>query len=243
MTVAVADRIAQPLRKAGDQFGADCHTGPMPEPTARTKLRRKAERGNYDFHTIAAILDEGLIAHVGFATGDGVCVLPMAFARVDDQLYLHGANANAMLRALGAGIDVCVTVTLVDALVLSRSAFHHSMNFRSVVVLGRAVTVDDPDEQAVALRAVVDHVLPGRSDGCRGPSPAELRKTRVVRLPITEASAKVRTGPPIEDADDLDLPYWAGEIPLVTSFGAPIADEYVNGSSARPVLARAGVSS
>jgi nitroimidazol reductase NimA-like FMN-containing flavoprotein (pyridoxamine 5'-phosphate oxidase superfamily) len=213
----------------------------MPEPTARTKVRRKAERGHYDFDTIAAILDEGLIAHVGFATDDGVCVLPMAYARVDDDLYLHGANANAMLRALGTGADVCVTVTLVDALVLSRSAFHHSMNFRSVVVMGRAVTVDDPGEQARALRSIVDHVLPSRSDGCRGPSAAELRKTRVLRLPITEASAKVRTGPPIEDASDLELPYWAGEVPLVTTFGAPLADEFVNGSSPTPTLVRPGV--
>jgi hypothetical protein len=213
----------------------------MPEPTARTTLRRKAERGHYELGTIAAILDEGLIAHVGFANDDSVFVLPMAYARVDDQLYLHGANANAMLRSLGDGTDVCVTVTLLDGLVLSRAAFHHSMNFRSVVVLGRAVTVDDLDEKAVALQAVVDHVLPGRSGGCRGPSAAELRKTRVVRMPITEASAKVRTGPPIEDADDLDLPYWGGEVPLVTAFGVPVADEYVNGSSPRPTLARAGV--
>jgi uncharacterized protein len=213
----------------------------MPEPTARTKLRRKAERGHYDFDTIAAILDEGLIAHVGFATDDGVCVLPMAYGRVDDDLYLHGANANAMLRTLGTGTDVCVTVTLVDALVLSRSAFHHSMNFRSVVVMGEAVTVDDPDEQATALRAIVDHVLANRSAECRGPSASELRKTRVVRLPITEASAKVRTGPPIEDEDDLGLPYWAGEVPLVTRFGAPVADEFVDGALPRPTLARPGV--
>src|SRR4029079_16522188 len=150
--------------------------------------------------------------------------------------YLHGANANAMLRTLGTGTDVSVTVTLVDALVLSRSAFHHSMHFRSLVVMGRADTVDDPAEQAVALRAIVDHALPGRSDGCRGPSASELRKTRGVRLPITEASAKVRTGPPIEDTDALALPYWAGEVPVVTSFGAPVPDEFVNGSSPTPAL-------
>jgi nitroimidazol reductase NimA-like FMN-containing flavoprotein (pyridoxamine 5'-phosphate oxidase superfamily) len=213
----------------------------MPEPTARTKLRRKAERGHYDFDTIAAILDEGLIAHVGFATDDGVCVLPMAYARVGDALYLHGANANAMLRTLGTGRDVCVTVTLVDGLVLSRSAFHHSMNFRSVVVMGTAVTVEEPHEQAGALRAIVDHVLPGRSDGCRGPSASEVRKTRVVRLPITEASAKVRSGPPIEEPSDLELPYWGGEVPVVTAFGAPVPDEFVNGSSPAPALTRPGV--
>ncbi len=196
-------------------------------PSTRTRIRRKAERARYDRDSIAAILDEGLIAHVGFVTADGVVVLPMAYACVDEHLYLHGASANAMLKWLSTGSDVCVTVTLIDALVLSRSAFHHSMNYRSVVVVGRAEPVTDETEKANALRAVVDHTVPGRSDECRGPSAAELRTTRVVRLPITEASAKVRTGPPIEDPDDLQLPFWGGELPLLTSFGPAVADEHV----------------
>jgi uncharacterized protein len=196
-------------------------------PTARTTLRRKADRGRYDWESVAGILDAGMIAHVGFTAPAGVCVLPMAYARVDGHLYLHGAAGNAMLRGLATGTDVCVTVTLVDALVLSRSAFHHSMNYRSVVVVGRATTVDDPDEKADALRAIVDHTVPGRSGACRGPSASELRATRVVFLPISEASAKVRTGPPIEEPEDLDLPYWGGEVPVLTAFGTPVADEFV----------------
>jgi nitroimidazol reductase NimA-like FMN-containing flavoprotein (pyridoxamine 5'-phosphate oxidase superfamily) len=205
------------------------------EPTTRTTVRRKAERGRYDWPTITAILDEGIVAHVGFAGPEGVCVLPMAYGRLGDQLYLHGATGNAMLRALGNGVDVCVTVTLIDALVLSRSAFHHSMNYRSVVVVGRAVMVEDRDEQAAALRAVVDHTVPGRSEDCRGPSAAELRATRVVKLAITEASAKIRTGGPIEEPGDLELPYWGGELPFVTSLGIPLADAYVPAGTAVPV--------
>jgi nitroimidazol reductase NimA-like FMN-containing flavoprotein (pyridoxamine 5'-phosphate oxidase superfamily) len=205
------------------------------EPTARTKVRRKAERGRYDWETVRSILDEGVIAHVGFATPEGVCVLPMAYGRVDDQLYLHGAVGNAMLRVLAGGGDVCVTVTLLDALVLSRSAFHHSMNYRSVVVVGTPVAVEDDDEKALALRAVVDHNLPGRSDDCRGPNAAELRTTRVIRLPITEVSAKVRTGPPIEEPDDLELPYWGGLVPLEVHRGAAVADDFVRPEVALPV--------
>jgi uncharacterized protein len=196
-------------------------------PTTRTNVRRKADRGRYDWATIAAILDEGLIAHVGFVAPEGVCVLPMAYGRVEHCLYLHGAVANAMLKSLATGLDVCVTVTLVDALVLSRSAFHHSMNYRSVVVVGAAVAVEDEETREIALRAIVDHTVPGRSDDCRGPDAAELRATRVIALPINEASAKVRTGPPIEEPDDLALPYWGGIVPLGTTLGAPVADEYV----------------
>jgi hypothetical protein len=203
-------------------------------PTTRTKVRRKSDRGRYDWATVAAILDEGMIAHVGFVADEGVCVLPMVYARVDDRLYLHGAAGNAMLRQLAGGADVCVTVTLVDALVLSRSAFHHSMNYRSVVVVGRAVAVDDRDEKHRALRAVVDHNLPGRSHECRGPSESELRTTRVIRLPINEASAKLRTGPPIEEPEDLELPYWGGEVPLVIAHGTPVPDEHVGPSIDAP---------
>jgi uncharacterized protein len=205
-------------------------------PTPRTTVRRLAERARYERATVNAILDEGMVAHVGFVTDVGVCVLPMAYGRVDDRLYLHGATGNAMLRALSGG-DVCVTVTLVDGLVLSRSAFHHSMNYRSVVVVGRAEQVVDADEVMNALLAIVDHVAAGRSETCRKPTPAEVRKTRVVRLRIDEASAKVRTGPPVEDADDLRLAFWGGVVPVTTTFGTPIADEFVAPGLAAPVYA------
>jgi nitroimidazol reductase NimA-like FMN-containing flavoprotein (pyridoxamine 5'-phosphate oxidase superfamily) len=188
-------------------------------------VRRKAERGDYDRETIHSILDEGLVAHVGFTSDVGVGVLPMVYARVDEHLYLHGATGNHMLRAL-TGADVCVTVTLLDALVLSRSAFHHSMNYRSVVVYGRASAVDDMEEKDGALRAVVDHMVEGRSQSCRTPNAEELRATRVVRVSLAEASAKIRTGPPLEEAGDLALPHWGGEIPVLTTFGAPVPDQY-----------------
>ncbi|MGH8976763.1 MAG: pyridoxamine 5'-phosphate oxidase family protein [Acidimicrobiia bacterium] len=204
------------------------------EPTTRTKVRRKAERGRYQWATLASILDEGVIAHVGFVGPEGVCVLPMAYARVDDLLYLHGAAGNAMLRLLSGGGEVCVTVTLVDALVLSRSAFHHSMNYRSVVVVGRPELVEERGEKERALRAVVDHNLPGRSDECRGPNDSELRTTRVIRLAITEASAKIRTGPPIEEPDDLALPFWGGVVPIVSTRGAAVADEFVEPGTPAP---------
>jgi nitroimidazol reductase NimA-like FMN-containing flavoprotein (pyridoxamine 5'-phosphate oxidase superfamily) len=162
---------------------------------------------------------------VGFSGDAGVTVLPMVYGRVADDLYLHGAVGNRMLRAL-TDADVCVTVTLVDALVLSRSAFHHSMNYRSVVIFGQATLVEDAAEKDCALRAVVDHMVAGRSDQCRPPIPEELRATRVIRLPIAEASAKIRTGPPIEEPDDLALEWWGGEVPIVTSLGTPIPDQY-----------------
>jgi nitroimidazol reductase NimA-like FMN-containing flavoprotein (pyridoxamine 5'-phosphate oxidase superfamily) len=196
-------------------------------PSERVRVRRKADRARYDATTVHAILDAAFVAHVGFATEHGPCVLPMAFARVDDHLYLHGATGNGMLRALDDA-DVCVTVTLVDGLVLSRSAFHHSMNYRSVVVLGRASVVTDDVEKDRGLRAVVDHMVAGRSEACRPPTAEELRATRVVRVPLAEASAKVRTGPPIEDPADLDpAEWWGGVVPLTTTLGAPVPDAYV----------------
>lgn len=196
-------------------------------PSDRVRVRRKADRAQYDAITVHAILDAAFVAHVGFVTEHGPCVLPMAFARVGDHLYLHGATGNAMLRALDDA-DVCVTVTLVDGLVLSRSAFHHSMNYRSVVVLGRASVVTADDEKDRGLRAVVDHMVTGRSAACRPPTAEELRATRVVRVPLAEASAKVRTGPPIEDPADLDpVEWWGGVVPLTTVLGAPVPDAYV----------------
>jgi nitroimidazol reductase NimA-like FMN-containing flavoprotein (pyridoxamine 5'-phosphate oxidase superfamily) len=198
-------------------------TDSISAPSARATVRRKADRGRYERDAIDAILDEGLVAHVGFTSDLGVAVLPMVYARVDDDLYLHGAVGNHMLRALDDA-DVCVTVTLVDGLVLSRSAFHHSMNYRSVVVYGRAEVVTDDDEKDRVLRAVVDHMVPGRSDQCRPPTPEERRATRVIRLPLHEASAKARTGPPIEEPDDLTLSYLGGVVPLALVRGAPVAD-------------------
>ena len=172
---------------------------------------------------IHAILDEGLVAHVGFTSDLGVAVLPMVYARVDDDLFLHGATGNHMLRALD-GADVCVTVTLVDGLVLSRSAFHHSMNYRSVVIYGRAELVSDDDEKDRALRAVVDHMVDGRSTQCRPPTVEERRATRVIRVSLGEASAKVRTGPPIEEPADVALPHFGGVVPLNLVRGVPVPD-------------------
>jgi len=194
-----------------------------PAPSARATVRRKADRGRYERDAIHAILDEGLVAHVGFTSDLGFAVLPMVYARLDDDLYLHGAAGNHMLRALD-GADVCITVTIVDGLVLSRSAFHHSMNYRSVVVYGRATLVTDEDEKDLVLRSVVDHMVDGRSEHCRPPTADERRATRVVRVPLREASAKVRSGPPIEEPADLALPYFGGVVPLSVVRGAPVAD-------------------
>jgi nitroimidazol reductase NimA-like FMN-containing flavoprotein (pyridoxamine 5'-phosphate oxidase superfamily) len=193
--------------------------------TAATTIKRLPQRDASRWDAIAAILDEGFVCHVGFVGDDGrPYVIPTAYARVDDQLILHGSPASRMLRTLAGGIDVCVTVTLVDGFVLARSAFHHSLNYRSVVVLGHAVPVTDPDEKAAALGAFVDHVVPGRSADARPVTPAEVRKTTVLRLPIHEASAKVRTGPPVDDVPDLELPVWGGVLPLWMQAGEPLGD-------------------
>jgi uncharacterized protein len=193
-------------------------------PTDRTTVRRQSQRASYERERVDAVIDEALSCHVGFAIDGRPWVIPTIHARIDDVLYLHGAVANHMLRAISGGIEACVTITLVDALVLARSAFHHSMNYRSVMVFGRATIVDDPDEKWAALHALVEHVVPGRMADARPPSDAELRKTSVLRLPISEASAKVRTGGPIDDPEDLALPIWAGQLPLSTTFGSAVAE-------------------
>lgn len=190
--------------------------------TDRTRLHRKPSRGTHDRATIDAILDEALVCHVGFVAHGSPVVLPTTAVRVADRLYLHGSAANGMLRALAEGLDACATVTLLDALVLARTAFHHSVNYRSVVLFGRAVRVDNVDEKRRVLAALVEKLDPGRSGECRPPNDAELAATLVIALPIAEASAKARTGPPIDDASDAALPYWAGVIPLVTTRGTPI---------------------
>jgi uncharacterized protein len=192
--------------------------------TDRTTVRRKRDRAAYDRAVVDEILDEGLVCHVGFLLDGRPAVIPTAYARVGDSLYLHGAVGNHMLRTMAAGGEVCVTVTLIDGLVLARSAFHHSINYRSVVLFGEAVPVSDEDEKRAALDALVEHLVPGRTADARGGTTDELRATLVVRLPIDEGSAKVRTGPPIDDEDDLDLPVWAGVVPLAVQAGAPIAD-------------------
>ena len=193
-------------------------------PTDRTTVRRQSQRASYERELVDAVIDEALSCHVGFAIDGRPWVIPTIHARIDDVLYLHGAVANHMLREISGGIEACVTITLVDALVLARSAFHHSMNYRSVMVFGRATIVDDPDEKWAALHALVEHVVPGRMAEARPPSDAELRKTSVLRLPISEASAKVRTGGPIDDPEDLALPVWAGQLPLTTAYGSAVPE-------------------
>src|SRR6478735_10254705 len=173
-------------------------------PSERTKVRRLPDRGRYDAETVHAIIDEAYVAHVGFVVDGQPRVLPMTYGRDGDVLYLHGAVGNAMLRA-SAGAEVCVTITLLDGLVLARSAFHHSMNYQSVVLLGTAEKVDDDDEKRRAFDVIVDHVLPGRTETARSTNASELRTTLVLRLAIDEGSAKVRTGGVSDDEEDLDL--------------------------------------
>lgn len=191
--------------------------------TDRTKLRRHAERGSFDRAAAHAIIDEAYLAHVGFVVDGSPRVLPMTYGRIGDSLYLHGALGNAMLRA-STGVDVCVTITLLDGLVLARSAFHHSMNSRSVVLVGVAEKVEDEAEKLAAFDAIVEHVLPGRSAQARPTSPSESRQTLVLRLPIAEGSVKVRSGPAIDEDADLALPVWAGVVPLRVVSGEPEHD-------------------
>jgi uncharacterized protein len=208
--------------------------------TDRTRLRRKTDRGSFDWESVRGILDEGFVCHLGFVSGGHPVVIPMAYGRIGTDLYVHGAAANHALRTSAEATDVSLTVTLVDGLVLSRSAFHHSMNYRSVVVFGRATKVDDPDEKRRALLAVVDHVVPGRTADCRPPTDNELRATLVLRLPITEASAKVRTGPPAEEPDDLALPHWGGVIPISMTAGKPEHDGEGDASAPAPAYGPRG---
>jgi nitroimidazol reductase NimA-like FMN-containing flavoprotein (pyridoxamine 5'-phosphate oxidase superfamily) len=193
-------------------------------PNERTKLKRLPQRASYERDTIYQILDEGFVCHVGFVCDGQPVVIPTAYGRAEDILYIHGSVASRMLRALADGIRVCVTVTLVDGLVLARSAFHHSMNYRSVVVFGKASVVGGTMEKAKALRLFSEHVIPGRWAEVRQPNDDELKKTLVLRIPLIEASAKVRRGPPIDDEADYTLPVWAGELPVRLATAAPISD-------------------
>jgi uncharacterized protein len=194
-------------------------------PTQRTQVKRIPQRGSYQHQVIYEILDEGLVCHVGFVADNQPFVIPTAYGRVEDKLYIHGSPASRMLRSLLNGIEVCVTVTLIDGLVLARSAFHLSMNYRSVVIFGTANIVKDREEKLEALRAFTEHVVPGRWAEVRQPSHQELQGTLVLSLPLTEASAKVRTGPPLDDEADYSLPVWAGVLPLQLVAGNPIPDE------------------
>jgi len=194
-------------------------------PTVKTKLRRLPKRGSYDRELIHQILDEAFICHVGFVVDSQPYVIPTGYGRVGDTLYIHGSAASRMLRNLARGIDVCVTVTLIDGLVLARSAFHHSMNYRSVVVLGKATVVEDEPEKIIALEALANHIIPYRWAEVRAPNEQELKATLVLALPLVEVSAKVRTGPPIDDEEDYTLLVWAGVIPIRLMAGEPIADD------------------
>jgi uncharacterized protein len=193
-------------------------------PTPRTRLVREPDRAVYDREAVYKILDEGFICHVAFNVDAQPFVIPTSYGRAGDNLYIHGSAASRMLRNLDSGISVCVTVTLLDGLVLARSIFNHSMNYRSVVILGTATAVQDPAEKLEALRLLSEHILPGRWAESRYPNERELKATSALRLPITEFSAKVRQGAPIDDEEDYAFRTWAGVIPLETVAGAPVPD-------------------
>lgn len=193
--------------------------------TEKTTLKRLSKRGDYSKEVIYKILDEGSICHVGFVVDGYPVVIPTGYARQGDRILIHGSAASRMIRSLAQGIDVSVTVTLIDGIVLARSAFHHSFNYRSVVIFGKATPIEDKVEKMQALEAFTEHIMPGRWSDVRIPNEQELKATTVLALDLTEASAKVRTGPPIDDDEDYQLDVWAGVLPLKLSAGKLIADE------------------
>jgi nitroimidazol reductase NimA-like FMN-containing flavoprotein (pyridoxamine 5'-phosphate oxidase superfamily) len=207
-------------------------------PTARTRVIRESERGVYDHETVYRILDEGFLCHVGFSVDGQPFVIPTSYGRDGEKLYIHGSAASRMLRQLKDGVQVCVTVTLLDGLVLARSIFNHSMNYRSVVILGKATLVDDPAEKLAALRVLSEHIIPHRWDDVRQPNERELKATSVLRLPIEEFSAKVRQGPAIDDEEDYTFPTWAGVVPLEMVTGTPIDDARLIPGKTAPEYAR-----
>ncbi len=207
-------------------------------PTPRTRVVRESDRGVYDRETVYRILDEGFLCHVGFVADGQPFVIPTSYGRKDANLYIHGSAASRMLRQLKESVPVCVTVTLLDGLVLARSVFNHSMNYRSVVILGKATLVEYPAEKLEALRLLSEHIIPGRWDDARQPNERELKATSVLRLPIEEFSAKVRTGPPIDDEEDYAFPTWAGVVPLEVKTGAPINDPRLDPGKEVPSYAR-----
>ena len=204
------------------------------QPTERTQVKRLPKRGHYDRETVYKILDTGFVCHAGFNVDGQPFVIPTNYGRSGDTLYLHGSAASRMLKTLSAGVPVCVTVTHVDGIVLARSAFHHSVNYRSVVILGTARLVEDPAEKMEALRIFTEHVMKGRWDDVRQPTEQELKATTVLALPLEEVSAKVRTGGPIDDEADYTLPVWAGVLPLETVVREPIPDAQRKGDPPVP---------
>jgi nitroimidazol reductase NimA-like FMN-containing flavoprotein (pyridoxamine 5'-phosphate oxidase superfamily) len=199
--------------------------------TKRTQVMRLPKRGDYSDATIHSILDAGFLCHVGFVIDGQPVVIPTSYGRSGDTLYVHGSAASRMLRTLASGVEVCVTVTLVDGLVLARSAFHHSMNYRSVVLFGTATLVESADEKTAALRAISEQIVPGRWDDVRWPTEQELKATKVLALPISEASAKVRTGPPLDDEEDYAMKVWAGILPFRVQPQVPLPDPRLNDES------------
>jgi hypothetical protein len=197
--------------------------------SARTRVVREPERGVYDRAVVNQILDEGFICHVGFSVEGQPFVIPTSYGRSGEVLYIHGSAASRMLRRASEGIPVCVTVTLLDGLVLARSIFNHSMNYRSVVVLGTATAVEDPEEKIRALRLLSEHIIPGRWEEVRQPNERELKATTVLRVPINEFSAKVRQGPPVDDEEDYSFPVWAGILPMKMKIGEPLTDDRARG--------------
>ncbi|HVI07117.1 MAG TPA: pyridoxamine 5'-phosphate oxidase family protein [Candidatus Binatia bacterium] len=208
-------------------------------PSPRTRVVREAHRGVYDRETVYRILDEGFLCHVGFVTEGQPFVIPTSYGRKDDNLFIHGSAASRMLRQMKNGVPVCVTVTLLDGLVLARSIFNHSMNYRSVMVIGTAMLVDDAEEKLEALRVLSEHIIPGRWAEARQPNERELKQTSVLRVPIEEFSAKVREGPAIDDEEDYAFPTWAGVVPLELRAGEPIDDERLLGGKLAPIYVRA----
>jgi nitroimidazol reductase NimA-like FMN-containing flavoprotein (pyridoxamine 5'-phosphate oxidase superfamily) len=206
--------------------------------TPRTRVVREAHRGVYDRETVYQILDEGFLCHVGFVADGQPFVIPTSYGRKAASLYIHGSAASRMLRQMKDGVPVCVTVTLLDGLVLARSVFNHSMNYRSVVVLGNATLVEDAEEKLEALRLLSEHIIPGRWADARQPNERELKQTSVLKLPIEEFSAKVRIGPAVDDEEDLSFPTWAGVIPLEMTAGAPMDDSQLDPAREVPDYAK-----
>jgi nitroimidazol reductase NimA-like FMN-containing flavoprotein (pyridoxamine 5'-phosphate oxidase superfamily) len=208
-------------------------------PSPRTRVRRMPARADYERETIEAILDEAMVAHLGFSVDGWPYVIPTLHARVGEQVYFHGSSASRTVRALAAGAQMCLTVTLLDGLVLARSAVHHSVNYRSVVVLGKARAIERPTEKMAAIEAFTEQLIPGRWEEVRNPTVKELKAIQVLALPLSEASAKLRVGPPVDDDEDYALDIWAGVIPLSTVAGEPTPDERLSDGIALSPAARA----
>jgi nitroimidazol reductase NimA-like FMN-containing flavoprotein (pyridoxamine 5'-phosphate oxidase superfamily) len=229
--------VLAPANNFASRFSKRCFVSELIPPTERTRVVREPHRGSHDREAIYKILDEGFVCHVGFSTDGQPYVIPTMFARVGDAIYFHGSAASRMLRHLSAGAAVCVTVTLIDGLVLARSVFNHSMNYRSVVALGTATMIEESEEKLQALRAFTEKILPGRWNEARQPNEKELKATSILRLPLTEVSAKMRVGTVEDDAPDYELPVWAGIVPLQLAIGAPIRDERCDPATPLPSYA------